>query len=160
MRGASLLWLAMASGCASTYPFPVHTATMRNPSTGETERRAATGADGSRHELVAFSKDEACFRSTLDGIAGETAQGLQFKLMGFHDREQKLERTPAIASSKTVLEGSDRSVQLTSGDPVVHDVSVVQVCFDRPTTVVGPDTEFLVLDLPKKGAGGVWKLTR
>jgi len=161
MRGASLLWIVLAAGCASTYPFPASTATMRNPSTGEAEHRPAVAADGqSRHELVAFTEKEACFRSTLDGIAGEEAQGMQFKLMGFHAREQKLASAPMIASSKTVLETSDRRVQLTSGDPVVHDVSVVQICFEQPATVVGPNTEFLVLEVPKKGAGGVWKLTR
>jgi hypothetical protein len=166
-RGAvHLLSVVCMLGCDLPYGFPPSVASIPNPAkagTGDTAIVVARDGE-SQHRILRFSAEEACFLSSLDGIPGDQAQGMQFSLMAFRSADEPTSKAAKLASSTVKLQGTNRRLQQTTGGPSIYKGSVVEVCFAKPTSVVGPDTTYMVLEVPHNpnahgSQDGIWRLT-
>lgn len=172
MRTAVLVVALCACG-DSQYSFVAPSLPVPNPSSGAALGDArAVAVDGfSKHRWVSFSEQEACFESHLNDLEADyVSQNRPFILMGFTDKNQKLDTVTKISSTKIEIKrAAQENVETSEREMGVPHVDV-EVCFANPGRVVKPETTYVVLKVPYSadndavGSGGsrdgVWRLTR
>ena len=163
---ALLLPVILASGCVvfppPRYDFgspPVLANPVRGGSVGESTTIARDGR--TQYRILSFTSEEACFLAQLDGPESQRVQGMTFQLRGFESPDADLRVVPSLPSARVAVRGTSSRFQSMPSGGYASPVTVVEVCFAKPSTVITTSTRYIVVGSDYDGTAehdGVWRL--